>query len=76
MQYMVYYYSINFVLLTVLVYVALANECTDQCDTTYQSGLNVTLCGTDLLDHHTNSDAFPSDCYSTCGVMTYYPGIN
>ena len=51
------------------------NECTDQCDVQFPTGIAVTMCGTDLLTHHSHSDAFyDNHCYDQCGVMTYYEG--
>jgi hypothetical protein len=67
-----------------LVYVSILNavsvsgsSCTDTCDLSYGTGIPITMCGTDMVTHHTYFDALcsTSSCYKDqCSVMTYYPG--
>eukprot|EP01031_Cornospumella_fuschlensis_P034135 gene34135-41320_t len=62
--------------LLVLLYgtLAAADLCTKKCDF-QQSGMPITLCGTDLITHTTFSDAVNGDyCYAVCGVMSQYEG--
>jgi spore coat protein CotH len=52
-----------------------ANNCTLNCDASYDSGISVSMCGTDFETHSTKADVFfDNDCYDVCGVMTYYAG--
>jgi hypothetical protein len=69
-------FAISFclILLILLINKAYSNECTDNCDIQYTTGLKVKFCGTDLITHVTYSSAFDSNCYDICGVMTYYQG--
>lgn len=54
--------------------VTTGNECTDNCDMTYTTGIAVEFCGTDMVNHQSHSAAFDANCYDLCGVMVYYQG--
>lgn len=51
-----------------------ADPCTDSCDATYQDGLPVSFCGTDLIQHNSHYPAFDEQCYDACFIMAYYQG--
>ena len=51
-----------------------ANDCTDGCDVTYNSGYEVNFCGTDFINHVSHYEAFDTKCYDVCGVMTLWQG--
>jgi len=61
-------------LVVVLIDVIKCNECTDNCDVTYTTGLKLKFCGTDNITHNTYYGAIDNKCYFNCGIMALYSG--
>jgi hypothetical protein len=58
-------------LLSIIIDVINCNECTDNCDITYKTGIELQFCGTDMITHNTYYGAIDSKCYFNCGIMVY-----
>jgi hypothetical protein len=58
-----------------IVVLSRANQCTDQCDALYPTGLSIIFCGSDRVTYQTMSDAVSTnECYFSCSVSILYEG--